>query len=156
MSFSIIKYPNRSKINPALGQLFSTRVYINPTGDDAYLQGINRGWTNTAIVSFDTVKIAILIYWSLATGAKFDDIIFYLRDGYTNRVYRRWSAVAGFGKSPIPVTQNDYAILYLTIKDPPTFPANLWLGFVVVRPVYPSGTTSTFTFQTFYAGTQSP
>jgi len=156
MSFSIIKYPNRTKVNPALGEYFSTRVYINPTGDSTYLQAINHGFANTAIVSYDTVKITVSVSWQLASGAQFDDIIFFLMDGYTSRVYRRWSAVGGFGRSSVPVTSNNFAILYLTIKDPPVFPANLWLGYTVVNPVYPSGTTSTFTFQSYFAITQSP
>jgi hypothetical protein len=155
MSFNIIRYPNRTKINPALGEYFSTRVYINPTGDDAYLQAINRYFTNTAIVSYDVVKITVYISWSLASGAQFDDIIFYVKDGYTGRVYRRWSAVGGFGGSSLPVTSNNFAILYFTIKDPPVFPANFWLGFQVINPVYPSGTTSTFTLQSYITVTQS-
>ena len=160
MSFNIIKYPNRTKVNPALGEYFSTRVYINPTGDPAYLPAINRGWANTAIVSYDTVKITVSVSWQLATGAQFDDIIFYLMDGYTSRVYRRWSVASGFSGFIGPFTPtspvNNYAIIYITIKDPPVFPADLWFGYTVVNPVYPSGTTSTFTFQVYYTVTPSP
>ena len=160
MSFNIIKYPSRTKVNPALGEYFSTRVYINPIGDSAYLQAINRGFANTAIVSYDVVKITVSVYWQLATGAQFDDIIFYLMDGYTGRVYRRWSVASGFSGFIGPFTStspvDNFAFLYLTIKDPPIFPANLWTIFTVVNPVYPSGTTSTFTFRNWISVTQSP
>ena len=156
MSTAIRKYPSRTVINPGLIEYYSIQNFNNPTGINGLIQNLNISTFSTAIPSYDVIKVTILVQWSLATGAQFDDIIISLLDGYTSRVYRRWSAVGGFGRSSVPVTSNNYAILYLTIKDPPVFPADLWLGYTVVNPVYPSGTTSTFTFQSYYAVTQSP
>jgi len=160
MSTAIRKYPSRTVINPGLVEYYSIQNFNNPTGSNGLIPNLNISTASTAIPSYDVIKVTTLVQWSLATGAQFDDIIISLLDGYTSRVYRRWSVASGFTGFIGPFTPtspvNNYAILYFTIKDPPIFPANLWTIFTVVNPVYPSGTTSTFTFRNWISVTQSP
>ena len=160
MSTAIRKYPSRTVINPGLVEYYSIQNFNNPTGSNILAQGLNISTFSTAIPSYDVIKVTTLVQWSLATGAQFDDIIISLLDGYTSRVYRRWSVASGFTGFIGPFTStspvDNFAFLYLTIKDPPIFPANLSLSYTVINPVYPSGTTSTFTFRYWISVTQSP
>jgi len=145
MSTNVIKYPAKSMINPGPAQYFFTNVFNNPTnGSFSFINTIEAG---ALLRALNRLRFVIYVGLNLATGAQVDDIIFTLYS--PEGAIRRWSYAKMKYSPGIPITGSPFAYIHFTIKDPPFYPINLGLGFSVINPVYPSGTTSTLTIQIF-------
>jgi hypothetical protein len=150
MSYIIKKYPAKSVINPALGQFLFTRIYNNPISDS--FQFINRPeGAGNILITYDRIRVVLYVGLSLAPGAQVDDIIFILQQSPGGPI-RRWCFSRISNSPSIPITQNSFAFLDFTIKDPPFSPVRLDLRFDVINPVYPAGTTSTLVLQILEEG----